>query len=168
MPAFAANAAAMIVRPLGRAPFAIAGLVLLGVKLTLDRVLTETVFGRTWSPSVYLAPFGGATSIGRLSAGEAHYAAALVALALPFVTAGTWLTLRRLCAVGWPPWLVVLFFLPIVNLAFFVTLCAVPTPARRRPCPRTFPPGGARGCRSRGSAPRSRRASSSQRSDSAS
>jgi hypothetical protein len=120
------------VSPIGRAPFAVAGLLLLGVKLTLDRLLTENVFGRTWSPSIYLAPLGRAARVDALHPSESRYVAALVALAVPFVAAGTWLTLRRLRAVGWSPWLVVLFFVPLANLAFFAVLCVVPSRGGRR------------------------------------
>ena len=50
----------------------------------------------------------------------------MVALALPFLAAGIWLTLRRLRSAGWSPWLVLLFFVPLVNLAFFAALCVAP------------------------------------------
>jgi len=123
--------------PLGRAPYAIAGLVLTGLKLTADRVVSETVFHRPWSPSVYLTPLGRGSRVDALAAADRGYVAALVALALPFVAFGTWLTLRRLRSAGWSPWLVLLFFVPLANLAFFAALCVAP--------PRTLQDADARG-----------------------
>lgn len=116
--------------PLGRAWYAVAGFALTGVKLTADRIVSENVFHRTWSPSIYLAPLGSGARLGALNPGERNYLLALVALALPFVALGTWLTLRRLRSAGWSPWLVLLFFVPLVNLAFFAVLCAVPQRVR--------------------------------------
>ena len=112
--------------PLGRAPYAVAGLALSGVKLTLDRYLSEFAFHRPWTPAIYLAPLGRGARLGALNADERDYLLALVALALPFVALGTWLTLRRLRSAGWSPWLVLLFFVPLVNLGFFAALCIAP------------------------------------------
>ncbi|HEY0613492.1 MAG TPA: hypothetical protein VGC96_02580 [Candidatus Elarobacter sp.] len=101
--------------PLGRAAYAVAGLALTGLKLSTDRIVSELVFHDVWSPQIYLAPHG-----------NRAYLLTLLAIAVPFVAAGTWLTLRRLRSAGWSPWLVLLFFVPLVNLAFFALLCVVP------------------------------------------
>jgi hypothetical protein len=111
---------------IGRAAYAVAGVALTGVKLTADRVVTESVFHRAWSPAIYVAPLGHAGRIDALTAPDRNYLAALVAIALPFVALGTWLTLQRLRSAGWSPWLVLLFFVPLVNVAFFAVLCIVP------------------------------------------
>jgi hypothetical protein len=118
--------------PLDRAPYTIAGLALSGVKLTADRLVSELAFHRSWSPSIYLVPLGRGSRVDALAGADRAYVAALVALALPFVALGTWLTLRRLRSAGWSPWLVLLFFVPLVNLAFFAALCLAPprTPVR--------------------------------------
>jgi hypothetical protein len=50
----------------------------------------------------------------------------LLAMSLPFVWVGTALTLRRLHDIGWPPWRVILFFAPFLNLLFFAFLCVTP------------------------------------------
>jgi hypothetical protein len=55
--------------------------------------------------------------------------AAMLALSLPFAWVGIVTTLKRLRAVGWPVWLVVLFFVPVVNLVLFALLCASPDAA---------------------------------------
>jgi uncharacterized membrane protein YhaH (DUF805 family) len=117
--------------PLDRAPYAIAGLALSGVKLTIDRLVSENVFHRSWSPSVYLVPLGRGSRVDALAGADRGYVAALVALALPFVALGTWLTLRRLRSAGWSPWFVLLFFVPLVNLAFFAALCVAPPRAQQ-------------------------------------
>ncbi len=66
-----------------------------------------------------------------MAAADRSYLAVLVAIALPFVALGTWLTLARLRSAGWSPWLVLLFFVPLLNLAFFAALCVAPPRAAR-------------------------------------
>jgi Polyketide cyclase / dehydrase and lipid transport/Protein of unknown function (DUF805) len=46
---------------------------------------------------------------------------------VPFAWVGLALTLRRLRDAGLPGWLAALFFLPFLNLLFFLVLCAVPS-----------------------------------------
>lgn len=111
---------------LGRKDYALAGAVLLAVKYNLDRVVSEGVFTRPFSPLSYLD----VASVGRITSlafEDAAYCAALVALAFPFVWVGTVLTFRRLRDAGLPGWLVLLFFVPLVNLLLFAALCVVPT-----------------------------------------
>ena len=78
----------------------------------------EGVFGRPWDLWSYL-DVTGAGRILSLTPETQTYALALVAMALPFIAVGTWLTVRRLRTVGLPPWLVVLFFVPVLNLVLF-------------------------------------------------
>jgi hypothetical protein len=114
------------VKPVDRATYAVAGIALCGVKLTIDRLVSEAAFHRVWSPTIYFAPLGAGSRLDALAAADRSYLLALVALALPFVALGTWLTLARLRSAGWSPWLVLLFFVPLLNLAFFVALCIAP------------------------------------------
>ncbi|MEM1043546.1 MAG: SRPBCC family protein [Bacteroidota bacterium] len=110
----------------GRRDYAVAGTVLLLVKYNLDRLVSEGIFRRSFSPLSYLD----VTGVGRittLSVSDVAYCAALVALAVPFIWIGTALTLRRLRAIGVPGTLVVLFFVPLLNLIFFAVLSAVPS-----------------------------------------
>jgi uncharacterized membrane protein YhaH (DUF805 family) len=118
--------------PLGRAGYLVAGLALVAVKLTLDRIVTYAVFGRTWTPSVYWIPIGHGARPDALGAADRAYLTTLLAIALPFIAAGTWLTLRRLRSAGWSPWLVLLFFVPVANLALFALLSVVPPAPRDR------------------------------------
>ena len=96
---------------------------LFAVKHNLDRLIASW-FGRPWRPFNYLAPGGLLTS---LSGTDAKFYATLIVTALPFIWAGVVLTLRRLRAAGLPGWLVVLFFVPLLNLLFFLILCLLPS-----------------------------------------
>lgn len=117
-----------------RGDYAIAGGVLMALKLALDRIVAHALGGDFWTWLSYWNP---------LAAFEAEHgsaipagAYALLALALPFIGVGVVLTVRRLRDAGWPLWLVVLFFVPALNLIFFALLCL--TPARdqtRDPAP---------------------------------
>jgi hypothetical protein len=112
-------------RPLDRGPYLAIGLVLFAFKHNLDRVVAAALFGRRFEVFNYLVPAaGGAGS-------DARFYLALLALALPFIAVGTLLTLRRLRSVGWPPGLVLFFFVPVANLAFLLLLAATPAAPRR-------------------------------------
>lgn len=106
-----------------RGPYALAGLVLLAVKYNLDRLLASA-FGQKWEVWNYLA-FGG--TLLTVPRSDARFYAAMVALALPFIWAGTALTVRRVRSMGMPLWLAALFFLPGVNLLFFLLLTLAPS-----------------------------------------
>src|SRR5258708_2164206 len=53
------------------------------------------------------------------------FAGTLLVLALPFIWLGTTLTVQRLRDAGKPLWLVVFFFVPVINLLFFLLLCTI-------------------------------------------
>lgn len=111
---------------LGRVAYALAGLLLFGLKHNLDRVVASAFFGRSWSLFNYVVPPEHGASLLRLKPGEMRFYATLLLLAAPFILAGVILTLRRLRSAGLPLLLVVLFFVPVVNLVFFLVLCLVP------------------------------------------
>jgi hypothetical protein len=111
---------------LGRSGYALVGGLLFGLKHNLDRVVASAVFGRQWSLFNYLVPPEHGTSLLRLSPGEIRFYGTMLGVALPFILAGVVLTLRRLRSAGLPEPLVLLFFVPAVNLAFFLVLCVVP------------------------------------------
>ena len=123
---------------LGRIPYAAAGTVLILVKYALDRALASA-FDRSWSYYDYWSP--SSLPIDELPASERGFYAALVALALPFAAVGLSLTVRRLRDARLPLWAVLLFFVPVVNLLFFVVLSLAPS--RREASPRRS---GAPGC----------------------
>ena len=114
---------------IGRGGYAIAGLLLFALKHNLDRIVATAVFGKTWGPFNYLVPPEHGLEIGRLSADDKLFFLTLLWMALPFVAAGVALTLARLRSAGLPPALAVVFFLPFVNLIFFIALSLVPEKA---------------------------------------
>lgn len=109
-----------------RGPYAGIGVVLFAVKYGLDRTVSVYGFGRPWAPLDYLnlPNVGTITALGR---DDLIYGAAMVAVALPFIWIGTALSVKRLRATGLPAWLVVLFFVPLLNLLFLATLSVLPT-----------------------------------------
>jgi len=113
-----------LLRPLRRGRYAAAGVVLTALKYALDRLLAAA-FGRSWGWLDYWSP--GAFSIDGVPRAELPFYAALLALAAPFLALGLWLTARRLRDAGLSRWLLVLFFVPVVNVLLFVTLSLVPS-----------------------------------------
>jgi hypothetical protein len=122
-----------------RGPYLLLGTLLMLIKFVLDWTLAALVFGRNWHPFHYLMLPHQAARIDQLSFEDRIFYGALLLLALPFVWSGVVLTLRRLRATGLPLALVVLFFVPVVNLVFFLVLGVLssrPRPEDRRPLPR--------------------------------
>src|SRR4029078_10989293 len=94
---------------IGRMQYLIIGSVLLVVKYNIDRLIAFS-FDRRWyfydyfySTELYFA--------GRINADETKFLYALLLTAIPFIIAGTVLTLKRLRDAGLPGWLVSFFFL---------------------------------------------------------
>ena len=120
--------------PLDRGPYALVGVSLFAVKYLADRFVSEVVFSRPWDLGDYL-DVSGVGRITSLTAEAQAYTLSLVALALPFIAVGTGLTVRRLRSLGLPLWLVVLFFVPVVDLVFFAALSLVPSRETEPPGP---------------------------------
>ncbi|HEV8431509.1 MAG TPA: DUF805 domain-containing protein [Pyrinomonadaceae bacterium] len=114
---------------IGRARYFATGFVLLALKHNIDRVLAAA-FGHRWNIFNYWVS-DSSTDINALTQLDATFYAALVLVALPFIWIGTVLTLRRLRDADLPQWLVILFFLPFLNLIFFVILSAIPSSRSR-------------------------------------
>lgn len=101
----------------------------MALKFGLDRIVVLSLGGDYWGWMNYWQPVlaryqGGGNAI-------PAYALPLFVLALPFIAVGVLLTLRRLRDAGGPWWLIVLFFLPAVNLVLFAMLCLLPTREQR-------------------------------------
>jgi uncharacterized membrane protein YhaH (DUF805 family) len=116
-------------RVTGRTYFFV-GVVALALKQVIDNGIAYLFYGRV--PTVfpywpYWAPFGPAVRITDLSGSQARFVAAMLFVAAPFLWLGLSLTVRRLRDIGQPVWLVVLFFVPFVNLIFFAALCLLPS-----------------------------------------
>ena len=122
-----------------RGPYALIGVVLFAVKHNLDRLVASAVFHRPWGVLNYWIPPGQALRITSLPKKDAEFFATLVAMALPFIWIGVVLTIQRLRSIGLPVWLAVGFFLPVINLLFFLLLSILPS---RQPS--AFPPAAAK------------------------
>ena len=119
-----------LVRPDGtvrRGAYAAVGLVLFAVKHNLDRFVASFVFHRPWSIFNYLVPPEGGVPLTDLGTSSLGFYVTLVAVSLPFIAIGVVLTLGRLRDAGLPGGLVLLFFAPVLNLAFFLLLSLVPS-----------------------------------------
>jgi uncharacterized membrane protein YhaH (DUF805 family) len=110
----------------GRARYLATGVVLMAVKHNLDRVVAA-MFGYPWSPIsywVFISPDGG---IKALKPDDAMLYVVLLLFAMPFIFTGTAMTLQRLRDAGLPLWLVMLFYVPFLNVIFFFILVAIPS-----------------------------------------
>src|SRR5436190_23111874 len=67
---------------------------------------------------------------------EQPYFLTLLAASLPFLWMGTAMTLRRLRSLGWRPFWVLLFFVPVVKFLFFAVLCLLRSKEDRQAPPR--------------------------------
>jgi hypothetical protein len=111
-----------------RGTYALVGLLGFALKHNLDRLVAGAVFHRHWDLFNYWVPVRDVARITQLPRSEAVFLAAMVALALPFIWLGVAMTIKRLRSAGLPAQLVALFFLPFLNLIFFLILCLVPEP----------------------------------------
>jgi len=116
-----------------RGRYAVLGVLLFAFKHNLDRLVASAVFKKPWGLFNYLLP-GGAVSLLDLPPSDQIFFAGMVTLALPFIWTGVALTLRRLRDAGLPLPLVALFFVPVLNLFFFLLLSLLPSrPAAEAP-----------------------------------
>jgi len=121
----------------GRARYLATGIILLALKHNIDRVVAAT-YGYPWTVFNYWV-FKTPSGIESITRNEANFYAELVIIALPFIWIGTVLTLRRLRDCGLPLWLVVLFFLPFLNLFLFLLLVILPSNQSASPQADPFP-----------------------------
>jgi len=113
----------------GRGVYALTGFFGFAIKHNLDRMVASSVFGRPWTLFNYWEPVRDVTNITQLSSGEAKFLATLVAMSLPFIWVGVVLTVKRLRSAGLPAQLAAFFFVPFLNLPFFLFLCLAPEKA---------------------------------------
>ena len=108
-----------------RGAYATVGLVGVAIKHNLDRLLASSFLSYKNSFN-YWAPLGKAARLDHLSDTETKFLATLLLVSIPFIWVGVAMTVKRLRDAGQPVWLVVLFFIPFINLLFFLLLCALP------------------------------------------
>jgi hypothetical protein len=109
-----------------RRTYALVGLIGFAIKHNLDRLVATFGFHRPWTLFNYWMPLRDVPRVTQVPGDQAIFLATMVAISLPFIWVGVVLTLKRLRSADAPPVLVALFFLPFVNLLFFVVLCLLP------------------------------------------
>ncbi len=112
---------------LSRVRYLAFGVLLFGLKFALDWTVAH-LFGRPWSPLYYLIwPDRESVLVFQLSDADRQFGLIMLALALPFIWIGVTLTLKRLRDAHLPLAMVLLFFVPLVNLLIILGLCLVPS-----------------------------------------
>src|SRR5450755_2604219 len=109
-----------------RGTYALIGVLGFALKHNLDRLVATYGFQRPWGLFNYWVPVRDVARITELHGSEAKFLATMVGLSLPFIWVGVVLTMKRLRSAGLSPQLVALFFVPFLNLLFFLVLCLVP------------------------------------------
>jgi uncharacterized membrane protein YhaH (DUF805 family) len=127
-------------RRIGRLPYFLIGVALLLLKHALDASVARLVFDRPWQLFHYFVLPGESIRVFDLGADDRWFYGTLLALALPFIGVGVVLTVRRLRDAGLPTALVLLFFIPLVNLLLFLALSILP--GRQEQSPVAIPSGG--------------------------
>jgi len=89
-------------------------------------IAIATLFHRDWDWLSYLMPVGLPTQITRLSLSDIQFLVVMLAVSLPFAWVGLAITAKRFRTIGWPAWIIVLFFVPIANVASFAVAAAWP------------------------------------------
>ena len=115
--------------PVSRRAYALSGFGLAALKASVDVGVIRFVSGATLTPLEYLHPFYAA----RAAALEFVPSGVLLALALwtlPFLWIGASMTMRRAIDAGVNPHVVLLFFLPPLNLVLMLVLCFLPSRPR--------------------------------------
>ncbi|HEU5403314.1 MAG TPA: hypothetical protein VFU86_18305 [Terriglobales bacterium] len=117
----------------GRGVYAVVGVVAFAVKRYLDIWVAGYGFRQHWNWRSYWFPVDNVARITELHGPQAIFLGTMVAVSLPFIWLGTTMTVKRLRSAGLPLALVVLFFVPFVNLLFFLTLCIWPEKSATEP-----------------------------------
>jgi uncharacterized membrane protein YhaH (DUF805 family) len=105
--------------------YAVAGCSAFVLKYFLDKFVAFAVFGRSWFWWSYWQPLGPGVRLNAIRSDTRAFAATLLALSLPFIWLGVTLTVQRLRDAGKPLWLAVFFFVPAINILFFLLLCVM-------------------------------------------
>lgn len=104
------------------------------VKYGTDSFISQYIFHRQWLFWNYFSP-GAFSGVTGLTSADAWFYTCMLLWALPFAYLGARFTMRRLNTIGLPPWLVLLFFVPFVNMVFFIILVTVKNAPSTEPAP---------------------------------
>ncbi|MGH7546803.1 MAG: DUF805 domain-containing protein [Gemmatimonadales bacterium] len=116
----------MLNEAVDRRTYLVNGLVLVALKYGVDAAAVFSMAGKFWSPLDYLLPFYFLRAE-KFAGAPAWFLPVLVVWTLPFMWIGVAMTLRRAVDAGRSPWLSLLFFVPFLNYALMLVLCALPT-----------------------------------------
>ncbi len=97
------------------------GTSLMLAKFGLDSFLCQFIFHRPWMFWNYFTP-GAMGGVHWSDCGGCLVLFLHADVGSTFAYSGARFTLRRLNTVGLPPWMVILFFVPFINMIFFVLL----------------------------------------------
>ena len=113
--------------PVTRERYALVGISLMLLKYAIDVLVAWVFFDKFWSPRKYIIwPDGDTVTLFNLGPEERIFGLTMLALSIPFIIIGTVMTFRRLLSADLPRGLVVLFFVPILNLFLIGLLCLLP------------------------------------------
>ncbi|HVH50019.1 MAG TPA: DUF805 domain-containing protein [Candidatus Bathyarchaeia archaeon] len=115
-----------------RATYATVGAVAFAVKFSIDWLIVTRLFHRSWSLLNYWRPFGAISGVHALSFENRVFASVMLFMAVPFIWLGLAMTVKRLRDAGEPTWIAALFFVPVVNLLFFLALSVKPSARETR------------------------------------
>lgn len=113
-------------KTLDRWPYFFWGFGLMAVKYNLDRAIAIWGYHRTWFFWNYIKP-SGFTSLDAIPPDDRQFYFVLLLTSLPFLIVGITLTLRRLRSANLSLALCLLFFVPVLNLIFFIVLALIPS-----------------------------------------
>src|SRR5258706_5566142 len=106
--------------------YAIVGIVGMAIKHLVDHLVAAGFF-HSYGFFNYWAPLGRGAHLSRLTTDEGKFLATMLLVSLPFLWIGVMMSVKRLRDAGQPLWLVILFFIPFINLLFFIALCFLPS-----------------------------------------
>lgn len=110
-----------------RKTYVLIGVIAFAIKSNIDRIVAMYYFGRSWGVLNYWFPFHSKVTPGGVHDNDLVLSLTLLAVSVPFIYLGICQTVRRLHDCVWPLWLSALFFVPFLNLLFFLILCIRPS-----------------------------------------
>jgi uncharacterized membrane protein YhaH (DUF805 family) len=111
---------------MNRGTYAACGFFLFAIKYNIDRAICWVGFGKHWYIYDYFT-YSSDFLYGSEGSDTKYILISLGVTSIPFIWIGTTMTIRRLRNMGVASWAVIYFFIPYVNLLFFLVLCLVPS-----------------------------------------
>lgn len=109
-----------------RKTYALVGITGFAIKRVCDLLIASHFLHHDVTLFNYWLPLGRGARLNNLSENEVKFLATMLLVATPFIWIGLAMTVRRLRDAGQPVWLAALFFVPLLNVLFFLALCCLP------------------------------------------